>query len=589
MGILNIDEHIEEHRQIGIRYPDIGYPVTAQTNPLTGGVELSLGGKTKYVPDIGPRTNLITTPSALLFDLTNSSIALGGSNRNLAYDTTVTRWADRTLKVTPTTASAVVTKGSQSLSLDATDQLLSVDVYIPAVVSGSASINVILYNSSSYSSTYTSWGFNQNALRQGWNTLKCWCGDTVSASAGTGMLKAGATKGNGAGGAFDPASPIGYFEILIQNASGADFYFDGLRKGAKALPVLVMGFDATGIDTADDIFTRAGGVADFMQSKGIRGYFTATYIYDLLYPTNADAVRKDVLYHDFGWDCLPHFWNHGGSYPGQTITATSVGRTSNVVTFTKAAHAIPVGTVFYGNISGATPSDINGLQRITVTTTSAMTYTAAGADGAATGTIVLNTKTEAVINADNATTRAILRHELVDLQRLIRSRGWTRAAHIGAYPNNTVGELSVHQAICAEAGIKYFRSIKGRSSAVTEFGVDNPLHFGSMEMGSGSTATSLQNVIDALNGAIGRGEHLWTYGHYIQDETTAGGAVDLDYAPGQNGNPSAPTGGDGGWWYLGQLKKFVNDTVAPLVASSSLVVMTPYEWSECLGNIDGSR
>lgn len=36
MGILNIDEHIEEHRQIGIRYPDIGYPVTAQTNPLTG-------------------------------------------------------------------------------------------------------------------------------------------------------------------------------------------------------------------------------------------------------------------------------------------------------------------------------------------------------------------------------------------------------------------------------------------------------------------------------------------------------------------------------------------------------------------------
>lgn len=54
MGILNIDEHIEEHKQIGIRCPDIGYPVTAQTNPLTGGVELSAGPGRIFQSDIDP-------------------------------------------------------------------------------------------------------------------------------------------------------------------------------------------------------------------------------------------------------------------------------------------------------------------------------------------------------------------------------------------------------------------------------------------------------------------------------------------------------------------------------------------------------
>ena len=584
MGMLNYEEHIKEHELIAIHNPDRTV-VEAKINPLTGEIR-NLNGK--YLPDIGPRQNIISKYSSLLFDLPNSSVALGGTNRTLAYDTTVTRFSGSTLKVTPTGASATIVKGSQSILLDPVDQLLSIDVYIPSVIAGPVSINISLFNSAAWSANLMTWGFNMNALRQGWNTLKMWCGDTVSATAGTGMLKAGCSKTIGGTG-FDPLQPIGYFEILIQNASGADFYFDGLRKGAKAKPVLVMGFDATGRDSSDDIYTRAGGVAEFLTSAGIKGYFTATYIYDLLYPTNADALRKDVLYAKHGWDCLPHFWSHGGSYPGQVITVTSASRTTNVVTLVKAAHNIPVGTVFYANISGATPSDFNGLQRLTVTTTSNITYTAAGADGLATGTIVLNTKTEAVINADNATTRAILRHELVDLQRLIRSRGWTRAAHIGAYPNNSVGELSVHQAICAEAGIKYFRSIKGRSTAVTEFGVDNPLHFGSMEMGSGTTATSLDDVKNALLGAIGRGEHLWTYGHYIQDEATAGGAVDLNYAPGQNGNPSAPAGGDGGWWYLGTLKKFVNETVLPLVASGQLEVMTPYEWAECLGNIDGSH
>lgn len=534
--------------------------------------------------DLDQRVNLISKPSALLLDLPN--VAVTTSSATATRDSSVTRWSGATLKVTPSGTPGQIRKGSLALSLDPVDQLLTVDVYIPAIVTGTTVINVSLFNTSGWSANYTTWGFNVNAIRQGWNALKCWCGDTAG-TVGSGTLGAGSSKVVGGTG-FNPASPIGYFEINIDNGIGKDFYFDGLRKGSKSIPVLVMGFDATGASNDDDIYTKIGGVADFLAANNIRGYFTNTYIYDMLYAGGADDLRKDILYNKYGWDALPHFWNHGGSYPGTSITATGASRASNVVTFTKAAHGIPIGTIFYGAISGATPTDMNGLQLITVTSTSAMTYTAAGADGSATGTVVLKTYTADVISADNATTRAILRHEIVDLVRLMRARRWNRALHIGAYPNNSVGELAVHQAICAEAGIKFFRGISGRSARITEFGVDNPLNFGSVEMGSGTTATSLQNVIDALTGAMGRGDHLWTYGHYIRDEALDSG-VDINYAPGQNGNPAAPAGGDGGWWYFGQLKKFVSETVVPLVQAGQLRVMTPSEWAANLGNIDGAR
>ncbi len=355
-----------------------------------------------------------------------------------------------------------------------------------------------------------------------------------------------------------------------------------------------MGFDATGKDDSDMVFTQSGGVAETLEAAGVKGYFTATYIYDLLYPGAVDMERKSILYDQYGWDALPHFWSHGGSYPGSTWTASTCSRTSDLVTFTaSAAHNITVGTEFYGLVSGATPSDVNGLQFCKATTSTAVTFTAAGANGSATGTITLSTLNASVINADNSTTRAILRHELVDLVRLIRAKGWVRGAHIGAYANNSVGVMEVTQPICEEAGIKYFRSIKKRTTTVTEFGVDNPLHFGSVEMGSGATATTLTDLKNALAGAIGRGEHLWTYGHYILDETDPANiahvGADLEYAPGQGGNPAPPAVSDGGWWYLGTLKRFLDESVVPAIAAGDLLARRPSDWAASLGNLDGSH
>ena len=564
--------------------------VAAIANPVTGGIEISVGGK--RVDALSGGIDYLPVKGSTLLDITNSSNVLSVTTCTLAYDRTITRWGGATLKATPSAATAQIRKGSLNLLLDPITQMLSFDVYIPTVVDGSKSISISLFNSTAWSANNTRWSFNLNALRQGWNTVKCWCGDTDGA-VGTGTLSAGVTKTkNGTG--FDPLSAIGYFELDIANMSGLDLYFDQFRKACKAKTALVMGFDATGKDSSDNVMTKAGGVAEVMKAAGIPGYFTATYIYDLAYPTAADTLRKEVLYRDYGWDALPHFWNHGGSYPGSTFTAATAVRASNVVTFTAtAAHNIPVGTEFYALAEGATPTDMNGLVLCKSTGATTITYPAAGTDGSATGTVTLKTITEKVINADNATTRAILRHELVDLVRLIKAKGWGRAAHIGAYPNNSVGVMEVTQPICAEAGIKFFRSIKKRTVSVSEFGVDNPLHFGSVEMGSGSTATTLTDLKNALAGAIGRGEHLWTYGHYVLDETDPANAAhanaNLEYAPGQGGNPAPPGVSYGGWWYLGTIKRFINEAVLPAIAAGNLIATRPSDWAASLGNIDGSH
>ena len=589
MGMLNYEEHIKEHELIAIHNPDRTV-VEAKTNPLTGGIEVSAGGK--RVNTFNGGADYITTKGSTLYDITNSSNVLAVTACTLAYDRTITRWGNVTLKATPSNATSQIRKGTLATTLDPVTQMLSFDVYIPTVVDGSKSISLSLFNTAGWSANNTRWSFNLNALRQGWNTCKCWCGDTTGFD-GSGTLSAGVTKTvNGTG--FNPLSAIGYFEMDIANMSGLDLYFDQLRNACKAKTALVMGFDATGYNGADNVMTKSGGVAEFMKSAGIPGYFTATYIYDLMYPTAADTLRKEALYRDYGWDALPHFWNHGGSYPGSTFTALTAARVSNIVTFTTAAaHNIPTNTEFYALAEGATPSDFNGLVLCKSTGATKITYPATGADGSATGTVTLKTITEKVISADNATTRAILRHELVDLVRLIRAKGWTRAAHIGAYPNNSVGIMEVTQPICAEAGIKYFRSIKKRTVSVTEFGVDNPLHFGSVEMGSGATATTLTDLKNALAGAIGRGEHLWIYGHYVLDETdpanSAHANANLEYAPGKGGNPAPPAVSDGGWWYLGTIKRFINEAVLPAVASGSVWPMRPSDWAASLGNLDGSH
>lgn len=525
----------------------------------------------------------ILKPSKAAYNLADTSVTLGTTAVTATFSKDYQRWSEYTRACSISSDTAAIAKGTVSITLDADDLLAQLDMYIPFMVVSPMYMTVTFCNSTGFTANYTAFSFDSSYLKQGWNSLRMWSGDTAGA-AGTGTLARGASKTVGGTGC-DMSGTIQYVGIDFSGMNGKTVYLCSIRRGAKTAPCLVMGFDATGTGTADDVFIDS--VAPLFETYGCGGYFTVTHVYDMLYAGGADYERKHVLYNRFGWDALNHFWNHGATTPGRTATVT-LSRTSNLVTATfSAAHGYTTGAKFYANISGASPSDLNGQYEMTAASATTVTYSATGVNGAGTGTILLKTLVEAVIDSDTALNRQIMRHEIGDMARYIKAEGWTRAAHIGAYPNNSVGDLTVTEAICAESGVKYFRGSKGGTCVVTEFGVINPLHIGSVEMGSGSTATTLDDVKNALAGAIGRGESLWTYGHYILDETSPANAThasaNTDYPPGSNGNPNPPVaslqGGIGGWWYLGSLRRFITEAVVPYKTSHNLRTLTPAQWA----------
>lgn len=121
MGMLNYEEHIKEHELIALRYPEkapvlASNGVTAQTNPLTGGVEILAGGK--KVDSLSGGADYISTKGSTLYDITNSSNAMAVTACTLAYDRTITRWGNATLKVTPSNATSQFRKGTLAATLD---------------------------------------------------------------------------------------------------------------------------------------------------------------------------------------------------------------------------------------------------------------------------------------------------------------------------------------------------------------------------------------------------------------------------------------------------------------------------------------
>ena len=207
------------------------------------------------------------------------------------------------------------------------------------------------------------------------------------------------------------------------------------------------------------------------------------------------------------------------------------------------------------------PSDMNGTFWATATTTTAVTYTAAGTDGAGSGTIYLNTVLADVFDTVTTENQRLIDHEIIDTARLMRGSGMSRGAHLLAYPNNSVPELTQLDSACRRAGVVLGRGTRGGFCNINEFGIDNPLHIGSWPFESSATLYTTQTMLKRkVQGAIGRGECIIFYGHFIQNESGIA-VVDLDYPPGQGGNPAPPAAGvtnaDGGWWYLGQLTQFV--------------------------------
>ena len=458
------------------------------------------------------------------------------------------RFQTYTRKVVIGSTASEVRFNSASFTADPAVKEFSVDVYIESMPSeflggSNPYIDISLHNTTTFGANYTRRSFNAAYLRQGWNTLKICANDTVSATSGVGNLPTGMSRSADVGTGFDWTSAGQCFVLVFNNMNGQTVHIDEIRRPAKAVPVVTIGFDASGFNSTDETFVTK--VAPLFSKYGIRSYCTMTNVYELVY-SGAQAWRRiSNLYNNWQWDVINHTWSHGATDIGRVVTGTSVSRTSNVVTFTvSGGHGFTVGKVMKISIQGATPSDLNGVFDATVTSSTVFTYTAAGADGSGSGTIKGYTYLSEVLNANTTENNRLLTHELTDIQRVLCANGFSRSLPWVAFPNNSVPELSLLQEVTAKNKIRFARAYRGGYTFVNEFGIDNPLNMGSFVMDSGTNYTKLSDIQAKVSGAIARGEHIHIFGHYILDDEDPANAaykpVDPDYPPGQGGNPAPP-------------------------------------------------
>jgi hypothetical protein len=295
-----------------------------------------------------------------------------------------------------------------------------------------------------------------------------------------------------------------------------------------------------------------------------------------------------LLHEQYGWDIINHTWSHGASTIGRYQPIT-LSRSGTTVTGTMASgHGIPLNTLFKGKITLATNADLNGVFAMYATGAATITYTTSTSGTIASDTTsYIGTMIDAIINSDTDETRRIARFEIANATNAMRGFGLDRGPGCIIWPNNSFPDLAVAQDVCKENGIVIGRGARRGYTSVSEFGIDNPLHCGSQDMDSGTSSyTRLSGMKARVQGAVDRGEHCWIYGHYLQLASEASGSVDLDYPPGQGGNPAPPAGatsGAGGWWYYEMLEDLIVTTIGPLVQSGQALVMTPSRYARYLG------
>lgn len=559
-----------------------GAPIPADTSSLVSGAGI-------VYP---PADSILTKYGRQVADIVSPSTTVGVTTMTHAPSSEKTRFSAYTRKATPSANTMSELRfPNLSMTLDPDDLSLTVPIYIDAQVSEKTQLGALFFiavnlsqGGGSLGANFSQWQFGASYLRQGWNLLKMRAADTVGA-ASSGNLPFGLGRTVGGAG-VNMAVPITYMSIQMTNMSGVNTYIDNPRRSAKAKTTMVLGFDANGADASDNIFVEK--VAPLFSQYGFKGYCTFTNIYEAVSAGGASWQRLVALQNNFGWEHVNHTWSHGATEVGReaTVTITWTAGTLATVTFS-AAHNIPIGKRFKCRISGATPASFNGLQDVTCTTTTQITFpTAEATGGTATGTITLFTYLAEVFYTDTPENRRLLAHELTDNALSMRAAGMGKAANFVAYPNNSVPELTVLQAVCADAGIAFGRSTRGGMIFVDEMGIDNPLHVGSWVWDSGAFATTTSQIIAKINAAVERGEPIWLYGHYVQDEATAGGPVDLEYPPGSGGNPAPPGGslsGTGGWWYLGQLRRLFVECIGPHVAAGRIEPMSLSQFAARMG------
>ena len=535
-----------------------------------------------------PRNRIVKRGSNLIDTIISTGWTRSGAGVVYRASSLYSRHGSHTLEIDMTGASADAQldwSNATGVAADPVNQLLSFDIYIPEIiqsqVGGGVGINVFVSNATSYAAPGTAWVINSNYLRQGWNTVTL-CGKdadgALGSDRGVGTLPFGMSK-TGAGGGANPlnwSNPIKFIQIVCAYAASnkRKLYLNNqIRIPAKIKPFVNVGFDSSGSSLTDDEFLD--DTAPFLAAQGIPSYFTMTQVYDAIYMGTQDDERRQALYSPPNkWEAWNHSWSHGASVPGVNYTSGNslvISGTGTLATLTiGSAHGWTIGTRVLISVTGATgasATNANGVFEATVTTTTAVTYPiTGGTDGAATGTVRASTYFNDVFNSVAVTNQPIvlsaanlaaaLDHEIAGINYYGRMKGWLRGSKLHAYPNNSLPDMRLMTVAAAAAGIKLARSVQGTTVRVSEFGVDNPLAMGSIELNSGSTGSTYTDLVNAVQGAINRGQGICIFGHFLRNEALDA-VVDIDSPPGKNGNPAAPGTSPGLWWYRATFHKLM--------------------------------
>lgn len=558
-------------------------------NPLTGRSDFLHGGKSRipnFFGKAGP-DGVLTKHGRILQSLTLPNQAIGTTTATHALSNERPRFGSYTRKMTVTAATQSELRfPSLSITPDASDRAISIDIYIDGITDGNLVspnhpyMSFVLANTTSIGVNYLQYTFDASYMRQGWNTFKFRQGD-VNNTKFVGNMSFGssfAVTGTG----VDWTQPIQYIAIQARNMNGFNLHIDDVRQPARAKPVVIIGFDAN-----MEILERL--VAPLFDKYGIESYTTFTGVYEqasaMAGGESGPWARMKRLQENYGWDIINHTWSHGATSVGRAQSCT-LSRTSNVVTVTLAsAHGVPLNTMFKGKIATAATADMNGIFDMYADTTTTFKYTAAGANGSDSASI--RTMLSDVFELDTAENRRLLRREIVGINDVMSAGGLVRQNGAIIWPNNSVPHIDMANDICHEAGIYVGRAARGGYTSVNELGIDNPLHCGSWDMDSGTTShMRLSGMKARFQGAIDRGDHIWIYGHYLQEWAEAGVIADTDAPPGINGNPTPPAGalsGVGGWWYWEMLKDLIETTIGPAIQRGDVVALSPSKYARHMG------
>jgi hypothetical protein len=560
----------DNNKPVGVKESD-GDNTFFPTFEIVNGQVAGLAGRDGPISIVSmmhpPVDSILSKYGKTAHDITLSNVTpASATNMTWSRTTEKSRFGTETVKIQPTADTGCIMHfASMAMTCDPDDLLYTIDVYVetmpPTYPAATPILTITASVSAGLGSNYDAWTFDNSNLRQGWNTLKLWAGDDITGGYRDSNMPQGCTRTR-TGTGFDFTQPCNYFGIRFSQMNGYTVHVDQIRRGAKAKTKIVFGMDATGSGSSDAVFID--GLAPLFRQYEVPSYFTYTWVYDALYSNTTSWNRAVTLYRDWGWDAINHTWNHGATLEGRKVVVT-IATVADLATATfSAAHGATIGRRFKARISGATPAACNGAFWLTATTTTQATYTATGAGTAtATGTINLTTLLSELWNAATEEDQRLLTHEVADIAKLMKASGMGRGAHLLAWPNNSVADLSMTEIACAAAGVCFGRGGRQGNVNINEFGIDNPLHFGSWPFESSALLYTTQTTLKKkITGAIGRGDSVFLFGHFILDETAAANIAhanaNLEYPPGQGGNPAPPAAGltnsDGGWWYLGQMR-----------------------------------